>query len=84
MSEKRSNEGSEKLWGGRFESPTDEFVEAFNASTDIDARMYAEDIAGSKAHAKMLCAQGILSSEDLNIILCGLDDVQDEIESGEF
>ena len=75
---------SEKPWGGRFESPTDEFVEAFNASTDIDARMYAEDIAGSKAHAKMLCQQGILSSEDLNDILRGLDDVAGEIESGEF
>jgi len=75
---------SEKPWGGRFESPTDEFVEAFNASTDIDARMYAEDIAGSKAHAKMLCAQGILSHEDLNAILRGLDDIAGEIKSGEF
>ena len=75
---------SEKPWGGRFESPTDEFVEAFNASTDVDVRMYGEDIAGSKAHAKMLCAQGILSHEDLNAILRGLDDILDEIESGEF
>ena len=75
---------SEKPWGGRFESPTDEFVEAFNASTDVDARMYAEDIAGSKAHAKMLCQQGVLSSEDLNAILRGLDEVAGEIESGEF
>ncbi len=75
---------SEKPWGGRFESPTDEFVEAFNASTDVDARMYAEDIAGSKAHAKMLAQQGVLSSEDLNAILRGLDDVAGEIESGEF
>ncbi|RLL51188.1 argininosuccinate lyase [Mariprofundus sp. EBB-1] len=75
---------SEKPWGGRFESPTDEFVEAFNASTDVDARMYAEDIAGSKAHAKMLCQQGILSSEDLKAILRGLDVVYGEIESGEL
>jgi len=75
---------SEKPWGGRFESPTDEFVEAFNASTDVDARMYAEDIAGSKAHAKMLCEQGILVQEDLNAILRGLDEIAGEIESGEF
>jgi len=75
---------SEKLWGGRFESPTDEFVEAFNASTDVDARMYAEDIAGSKAHARMLCEQGILTQEDMNAILRGLDEIAGEIESGEF
>jgi len=75
---------SEKPWGGRFESPTDEFVEAFNASTDVDARMYAEDIAGSKAHARMLCEQGILTQEDMNLILRGLDEIAGEIESGEF
>jgi len=75
---------SEKPWGGRFESPTDEFVEAFNASTDVDARMYAEDIAGSKAHARMLCERGILAHEDLNAILRGLDEIAGEIESGEF
>jgi argininosuccinate lyase len=75
---------AEKPWGGRFESPTDEFVEAFNASIDVDARMYAEDIAGSRAHARMLCECGILSHEDLNGILRGLDDILGEIESGEF
>ncbi|ATX82855.1 argininosuccinate lyase [Mariprofundus ferrinatatus] len=75
---------SEKPWGGRFESPTNEFVEAFNASIDVDARMYAEDINGSKAHAKMLTAQGILSQEDCNAIMRGLDEILGEIESGEF
>ncbi len=75
---------SSKPWGGRFESPTDEFVELFNASINVDARMYAEDIAGSRAHAHMLCEQGIISREDLNDILRGLDDVLGEIESGEF
>jgi len=75
---------SEKPWGGRFESPTNEFVEAFNASTDVDARMYAEDIAGSRAHAKMLCEQGILAQEDLNAIQRGLDEILGEIEQGEF
>lgn len=75
---------SEKPWGGRFESPTDEFVEAFNASVDVDRRMYAEDIAGSRAHARMLAARGILADQDLNHILRGLDDIAGEIESGEF
>jgi len=75
---------STKPWGGRFESPTDEFVEQFNASIEVDGRMYAEDIAGSKAHARMLCEQGILSREDLNAILRGLDEILGEIESGEF
>jgi len=75
---------SEKPWGGRFESPTNEFVEAFNASIDVDARMYGEDIAGSRAHARMLCKQGILSADDLDAILHGLDEVSAEIESGEF
>jgi argininosuccinate lyase len=75
---------AEKPWGGRFNSPTDEFVEAFNASIDVDARMYAEDIAGSRAHARMLCECGILSHQDLNAILRGLDDILGEIESGEF
>ena len=75
---------SEKPWGGRFESPTDEFVEAFNASIDVDARMYGEDIAGSRAHARMLCKQGMLSAEDLDAILDGLNAIRDEIESGDF
>jgi len=75
---------SEKPWGGRFESPTNEFVEAFNASTDVDARMFAEDIAGSKAHARMLCKQGILAQADVNAILRGLDEISGEIHNGEF
>jgi len=75
---------SDKPWGGRFDAPTDAFVEAFNASTHVDARMYAEDIAGSRAHATMLTAQGILSEEDLTLILDGLNQVEKEIESGEL
>ncbi len=75
---------SDKPWGGRFSAPTDQFVEEFNASIDVDRRMYAEDIAGSRAHARMLERQGILSSEELAAILKGLDDILDEIERGEF
>ena len=75
---------SDKPWGGRFDAPTDSFVEAFNASVDVDARMYAEDIAGSRAHARMLASQGILSGADLAAILEGLDAIHAEIERGEF
>jgi argininosuccinate lyase len=75
---------SDKPWGGRFDAPTDSFVEAFNASVDVDARMYAEDIAGSKAHARMLTSCGILSDTDLAAILEGLDAIAAEIERGEF
>jgi len=75
---------SDKPWGGRFEAPTNAFVEAFNASTHVDARMYAEDIAGSRAHATMLTGQGILSEADLKLILDGLNQVEQEIESGEL
>ncbi|MDQ6954816.1 MAG: argininosuccinate lyase [Mariprofundaceae bacterium] len=75
---------SDKPWGGRFDAPTNAFVEAFNASTHVDARMYAEDIAGSRAHAQMLAQQAILSQEDLTAILQGLDKVEADIESGNF
>jgi len=75
---------SDKPWGGRFDAPTDAFVEAFNASTHVDARMYAEDIAGSRAHARMLSKQGILTEADLSAILQGLAEVESEIEAGTF
>ncbi|MDX8397422.1 MAG: argininosuccinate lyase, partial [Mariprofundaceae bacterium] len=75
---------SDKPWGGRFDAPTNAFVEAFNASTHVDARLYAEDIAGSRAHAQMLAQQGILSKEDLTLILQGLNEVEAEIEAGTF
>ncbi|HXH72384.1 MAG TPA: argininosuccinate lyase [Mariprofundaceae bacterium] len=74
----------DKLWGGRFAEKTDELVEQFNASIDVDARMYAEDIAGSKAHAKMLGKQGILSEADVKAILKGLDEIKSAIEAGEI
>jgi len=75
---------SDKPWGGRFDAPTNAFVEAFNASTHVDARMYAEDIAGSRAHAQMLTQQKVLSEDDLASILKGLDEVEAEIEAGTF
>jgi argininosuccinate lyase len=73
-----------KLWGGRFNEPTDSFVQQFTASVDFDQRMAAEDIAGSLAHADMLCAAGVLTAEELDAIRSGLAQVQDEIGSGSF
>ena len=61
-----------KLWGGRFTKGTDKAVEDFTSSIAFDARMYAEDIAGSKAHATMLAKQNIISDADRDAILVGL------------
>jgi len=73
-----------KLWGGRFNAPTNEFVEQFNASIDVDARMFREDIAGSRAHARMLGHQGILCEADVKQILQGLSEIEQAIEAGEI
>ncbi len=71
-------------WGGRFSEQTDAFVEAFTASVEFDQRMYRQDIAGSRAHARMLNKVTVLSDDDLSAILKGLDQVEQEIEAGEF
>ena len=73
-----------KLWGGRFSEATDAFVQRFTASVEFDQRMAAEDIAGSLAHARMLCAVGVLSEEELEEICQGLAQVQQEITEGSF
>ena len=71
-------------WGGRFSEQTDEFVEAFTASVQFDQRMYKQDIAGSRAHAKMLNKIDVLNDVDLAAILGGLDQVETEIGEGKF
>ena len=73
-----------QMWGGRFSAGPDAIMEEINASIDFDRKLYAQDIAGSKAHAKMLAAQGIISSEDAKQIFAGLDTILREIENGEF
>ena len=72
------------MWGGRFQEPTDKFVERFTASESFDRRLYAQDIRGSLAHARMLANQGVLSSEELVAIEQGLTEIQKDIESGTF
>ena len=73
-----------KLWGGRFSEATDSFVQRFTASVNFDQRMAAEDIAGSLAHAAMLCKVGVLNDAELQQIQDGLGQVQQEIDNGEF
>ncbi len=80
-----SNEhNQQKLSSARFSESTDAFVEAFTASIQFDQRMYKQDIQGSIAHAKMIKKVGILSDTELMDVLTGLQQVQDEIEAGEF
>lgn len=73
-----------KPWSGRFEEPTDEFVEAFTASIGFDNRLYRHDIEGSCAHARMLSKIGILRQEECSQIIQGLNEIQIEIETGRF
>ena len=73
-----------KLWGGRFTKGTDKAVEDFTSSIAFDARMYAEDIAGSKAHATMLAKQNIISDADRDAIVEGLTKIKGQIDKGDF
>ena len=73
-----------QLWQGRFQKALDPKTNDFNSSIRFDSRMFREDIAGSIAHAAMLCAQGIISSEDLADILEGLQAIREDIESGKL
>ena len=57
------NKSGNKMWGGRFASGPDAVMEAINASIDFDRKLYAQDIAGSKAHARMLARQGIIAAD---------------------
>ncbi|MDB5666045.1 argininosuccinate lyase, partial [Cypionkella sp.] len=73
-----------QMWGGRFASGPDAIMTAINASIGFDKRLYAQDIRGSRAHAAMLAATGILTSSDAEAIGEGLLTVLSEIETGNF
>lgn len=73
-----------RMWGGRFGFEPDEILEKINASIDFDRKLYAEDIAGSKAHAAMLAKQGIIGAQDARKIAHGLDTILSEIKKGKF
>ena len=80
MSETSAN----TMWGGRFSAGPDAIMEAINASIDFDRRLAPQDIRGSRAHAAMLAACGIISHEDAAAIDAGLSQVLAEITRGEF
>ena len=69
---------------GRFTADPAEIMRRINASIGVDKRLFAEDIAASKAHCAMLVAQGILSPPEGAAILAGLDQIRSEIEAGRF
>ncbi len=73
-----------RMWGGRFATGPDAVMEEINASIDFDRKLYAQDIAGSMAHARMLTKQGIISKQDAKQICAGLDTILSEIEAGKF
>ena len=72
------------MWSGRFNEPTDAFVEAFTASVSFDQRMAMADIQGSLAHAKMLHRIGLLDDSEQADIEKGLEQIRDEINNGSF
>src|SRR5215469_688001 len=73
-----------KMWGGRFERGPAAIMEEINASIDFDRRLAEQDLAGSKAHARMLARQGIIAQPDADSILKGLDEIGREIAKGQF
>lgn len=73
-----------KAWGGRFQQATDPRVEAFTESISFDHRLYEVDIRGSKAHATMLAAVGLISESDRDLICSTLDEIGSEITAGKF
>lgn len=73
-----------KMWSGRFSEDSSELLEEFNASINFDKRMYFQDIRGSIAHSSMLASCDIISAEDALSIKSGLEQILNEIQSGEF
>ena len=71
-----------QLWGGRFTKETDKLVYNFNASISFDQKFYKQDINGSRAHVKMLAKQGILTENERDQILEGLDGIERDVENG--
>jgi argininosuccinate lyase len=72
------------MWGGRFSEGPSAIMEAINASIGIDQQLGAQDLRGSRAHCQMLAATGILRAEDADAILGGLDQIEAEINAGDF
>lgn len=72
------------LWSGRFTQDVSEFTQRFGASLPVDKALYAQDIAGSQAHARMLAKTGVISNDDAAAIVDGLDRIKARIDAGTF
>ena len=66
------------MWGGRFSEKPADLMQAINVSIGVDKRLWRQDLAGSRAHCRMLARQGIIRSEDAEAILGGLDQIEAE------
>ena len=73
-----------KMWAGRTDGATEKLADDFNSSIHFDCRMYREDITGSMAHAAMLAAKGIISQEDADRLVAGLEDILSDLDSGKL
>ncbi|MCP4041605.1 MAG: argininosuccinate lyase, partial [Gammaproteobacteria bacterium] len=73
-----------KPWTGRFSAPTDAFVEAFTASVGFDHRLFRYDIEGSIAHARMLARSDVITGNERDAIIQGLEAIREDIEAGDF
>ena len=71
-----------QLWGGRFTKETDQLVYNFNASIDFDKKFYRQDMEGSMAHVRMLAAVGVLTEEERDSILAGIESILRDVENG--
>ena len=72
------------MWGGRFQTGPAEIMREITPSIDFDKRLWAEDLAGSRAHVRMLATDGIIPKQDAEAILKGLEAIEKEIEEGRF
>ena len=73
-----------KMWAGRTDGTTEKIADDFNSSIRFDSRMYRQDITGSMTHAAMLAYKGIISQEDADRLIAGLEDILNDIDSGKL
>src|SRR4051794_21575613 len=72
------------LWGGRFAGGPAAIMQRINVSIGFDRKLYAQDIAGSIAHCRMLARQKIITEPEADAIVAGLEQIREEIEAGRF
>jgi len=72
------------LWGSRFEGATDELVRRFGDSIGFDRRMYGADVQGSMAYAGALARAGLITAEERDQLVAGLEQVRAEFDAGDF